>query len=69
MRAPRTSEGSFGSPVVNIDGYVVAMQAGNISGGSVASYLLPLNRLARALKCLQQDLPIAREAISSASSC
>ena len=54
------SGGSSGSPVVNIDGYAVALQAGGRADGAATDYFLPLDRPARALKCLQDGLPITR---------
>jgi S1-C subfamily serine protease len=54
------SGGSSGSPVVNIDGYAVALQAGGRSDGASTDYFLPLDRPLRALKCLQEGNPITR---------
>ncbi len=54
------SGGSSGSPVVNIDGFTVALQAGGRADGAATDYFLPLDRPARALKCLQDGLPITR---------
>jgi len=54
------SGGSSGSPVVNIDGYAVALQAGGRSDGASTDYFLPLDRPLRALKCLQEGKPITR---------
>ncbi|KAK0629665.1 trypsin-like cysteine/serine peptidase domain-containing protein [Bombardia bombarda] len=54
------SGGSSGSPVVNIDGYAVALQAGGRADGASTDYFLPLDRPARALKCLQEGKPITR---------
>ena len=56
------SGGSSGSPVVAIDGSVVALQAaGNES--SSTDFFLPLDRPKRALECLQNDAPITRGTI------
>ncbi|KAK4674847.1 hypothetical protein QC763_124240 [Podospora pseudopauciseta] len=54
------SGGSSGSPVVDIDGYAVALQAGGRSDGASTDYFLPLDRPLRALKCLQEGNPITR---------
>lgn len=60
--AASASGGSSGSPVVDINGNVVALQAG---GSSVAStdFFLPLFRGKRALQCLQQSQPVTRGTI------
>lgn len=54
------SGGSSGSPVVNIDGFAVALQAGGRADGASTDYFLPLDRPLRALTCLQQGKPITR---------
>lgn len=54
------SGGSSGSPVVNIDGFAVALQAGGRADGASTDYFLPLNRPLRALKCLQEGKAITR---------
>ncbi|KAK4159782.1 trypsin-like cysteine/serine peptidase domain-containing protein [Cladorrhinum sp. PSN259] len=54
------SGGSSGSPVVDIDGYAVALQAGGRADGAATDYFLPLDRPLRALKCLQEGKPITR---------
>ena len=54
------SGGSSGSPVVNIDGNAVALQAGGRADGASTDYFLPLDRPLRALRCLQQGKPITR---------
>ncbi|CCF60274.1 hypothetical protein KAFR_0J02100 [Kazachstania africana CBS 2517] len=60
--AASASGGSSGSPVVNIDGYVVALQAGGSTEAST-DFFLPLNRVLRALQCVQADKPITRGTI------
>lgn len=60
--AASASGGSSGSPVVNIDGYAVALQAGGSTEAST-DFFLPLNRILRALQCLQNDKPITRGTI------
>lgn len=61
--AAAASGGSSGSPVVNIDGYAIALQAGGRVDGAATDYFLPLDRPKRALECLQQGNPITRGTI------
>lgn len=61
--AAAASGGSSGSPVVNIDGYAVALQAGGRADGAATDYFLPVSRPKRALECLQNGLPITRGTI------
>lgn len=60
--AASASGGSSGSPVVDIDGRVLALQAGGSTTAST-DFFLPLYRGKRALECLQNDLPITRGTI------
>lgn len=60
--AASASGGSSGSPVVNIDGNVVALQAGGSSESST-DFFLPLFRGQRALECIQNSIPITRGTI------
>ncbi|KAF7956747.1 hypothetical protein EAE96_004074 [Botrytis aclada] len=61
--AAAASGGSSGSPVVNIDGFAVALQAGGRSDGAATDYFLPLDRPLRALQCVQEGKPITRGTI------
>lgn len=61
--AAAASGGSSGSPVVNIDGFAVALQAGGRADGAATDYFLPVSRPKRALECLQNGLPITRGTI------
>lgn len=57
------SGGSSGSPVVNIDGYAVALQAGGRSDGASTDYFLPLDRPLRALRRIQEGQHVDRGTI------
>ncbi|KAJ5483035.1 Pro-apoptotic serine protease [Penicillium diatomitis] len=63
--AAAASGGSSGSPVVNIDGHAVALQAGGRADGAATDYFLPLDRPLRALECIRQGLPVTRGTIQT----
>ncbi len=60
--AASASGGSSGSPVVDIHGNAIALQAGGSSESST-DFFLPLYRGKRALECVQQCKPITRGTI------
>ncbi|KAF2005939.1 trypsin-like serine protease [Amniculicola lignicola CBS 123094] len=63
--AAAASGGSSGSPVVNKDGYAVALQAGGRADGAATDYFLPLDRPLRALELIRNEQEVLRGTIQT----
>ncbi|SCW02416.1 LAFE_0F05952g1_1 [Lachancea fermentati] len=62
--AASASGGSSGSPVVNMEGHAVALQAGGSTEAST-DFFLPLDRILRALNCVRENRPVTRGTIQT----
>ncbi|KAK5088665.1 hypothetical protein LTR05_002885 [Lithohypha guttulata] len=63
--AAAATGGSSGSPVVNLAGNAIALQAGGRTDGAATDFFLPLDRPLRALQCLQQKDLISRGTVQT----
>ncbi|KAK2757567.1 hypothetical protein FQN54_004536 [Arachnomyces sp. PD_36] len=63
--AAAASGGSSGSPVVDIDGNAIALQAGGRDDGAATDYFLPLDRPLRTLEHIRNGEPVTRGTIQT----
>ncbi|RMJ26944.1 hypothetical protein PHISP_02193 [Aspergillus sp. HF37] len=63
--AAAASGGSSGSPVVNVDGNAIALQAGGRADGAATDYFLPLDRPQRSLECIRKGETVTRGTIQT----